>query len=67
MLTFPFHFKLVLKTVLSPSDHSFFGPEWQKRWCALSQNIFYYYGSEKGLVFILPQALTLQMQNLKHS
>uniref|UniRef100_A0A3B3IP70 Src kinase associated phosphoprotein 2 n=1 Tax=Oryzias latipes TaxID=8090 RepID=A0A3B3IP70_ORYLA len=28
-------------------DHSFFGPEWQKRWCALSQNIFYYYGSEK--------------------
>nr|XP_014342192.1 PREDICTED: src kinase-associated phosphoprotein 2 isoform X2 [Latimeria chalumnae] len=28
-------------------DHSFFGAEWQKRWCALSNNIFYYYGSEK--------------------
>ncbi|KAM9353265.1 src kinase-associated phosphoprotein 2 isoform 2-T2 [Symphorus nematophorus] len=28
-------------------DHSFFGTEWQKRWCALSHNIFYYYGSEK--------------------
>ncbi|XP_017281896.1 src kinase-associated phosphoprotein 2 [Kryptolebias marmoratus] len=28
-------------------DHSFFGTEWQKRWCALSHHIFYYYGSEK--------------------
>ncbi|KAM3613969.1 uncharacterized protein V6R79_007751 [Siganus canaliculatus] len=28
-------------------DHSFFGTEWQKRWCALSHNIFYYYGNEK--------------------
>lgn len=28
-------------------DHSFFGTEWQKRWCALSQQTFYYYGSEK--------------------
>ncbi|XP_026855851.2 src kinase-associated phosphoprotein 2 [Electrophorus electricus] len=28
-------------------DHSFFGPEWQKRWCALSNHTFYYYGSEK--------------------
>ncbi|XP_039592951.1 src kinase-associated phosphoprotein 2 [Polypterus senegalus] len=28
-------------------DHSFFGPEWQKRWCALSNHIFYYYGSDK--------------------
>ncbi|KAM9723896.1 src kinase-associated phosphoprotein 2 [Menidia menidia] len=28
-------------------DHSFFGNEWQKRWCALSQHIFYYYGNEK--------------------
>ncbi|RXN33398.1 src kinase-associated phospho 2 [Labeo rohita] len=28
-------------------DHSFFGNEWQKRWCALSNSIFYYYGSEK--------------------
>lgn len=33
----------------SPStDHSFFGTEWQKRWCALSHHTFYYYGSEKG-------------------
>ncbi|XP_056619185.1 src kinase-associated phosphoprotein 2 [Triplophysa dalaica] len=28
-------------------DHSFFGNEWQKRWCALSNNIFYYFGSDK--------------------
>ncbi|XP_040923303.1 src kinase-associated phosphoprotein 1 [Toxotes jaculatrix] len=28
-------------------DHSFFGPEWQKRWCVLSNSIFYYFGSEK--------------------
>ncbi|KAJ3597545.1 hypothetical protein NHX12_001068 [Muraenolepis orangiensis] len=28
-------------------DHSFFGIEWQKRWCALSSNTFYYYGNEK--------------------
>ncbi|XP_076004699.1 src kinase-associated phosphoprotein 2 [Genypterus blacodes] len=28
-------------------DHSFFGTEWQKRWCALSHHAFYYYGSEK--------------------
>ncbi|XP_077577122.1 src kinase-associated phosphoprotein 2 [Stigmatopora nigra] len=28
-------------------DHSFFGQEWQKRWCALSYRTFYYYGHEK--------------------
>ncbi|XP_077124917.1 src kinase-associated phosphoprotein 2 [Ranitomeya variabilis] len=28
-------------------DHSFFASEWQKRWCARSNNIFYYYGSDK--------------------
>ncbi|XP_029307190.1 src kinase-associated phosphoprotein 2 [Cottoperca gobio] len=28
-------------------DHSFFGTEWQKRWCALSHHTFYYYGNEK--------------------
>uniref|UniRef100_UPI0037E73BA7 src kinase-associated phosphoprotein 2 n=1 Tax=Semicossyphus pulcher TaxID=241346 RepID=UPI0037E73BA7 len=28
-------------------DHSFFGTEWQKRWCALSHQTFYYYGSER--------------------
>ncbi|XP_059909588.1 src kinase-associated phosphoprotein 2 isoform X2 [Gadus macrocephalus] len=28
-------------------EHSFFGTEWQKRWCALSSNTFYYYGNEK--------------------
>lgn len=28
-------------------DHSFFGTDWQKRWCALSHHVFYYYGSEK--------------------
>ncbi|XP_063054001.1 src kinase-associated phosphoprotein 2 [Engraulis encrasicolus] len=31
-------------------DHSFFGAEWQKRWCALSNLTFYYYGSEKDKV-----------------
>lgn len=34
---------------LRSADHSFFGTEWQKRWCALSHHIFYYYGSEKGM------------------
>ncbi|XP_027495184.1 src kinase-associated phosphoprotein 2 isoform X1 [Corapipo altera] len=28
-------------------DHSFLGFEWQKRWCAISKTIFYYYGSDK--------------------
>lgn len=28
-------------------DHSFFGMEWQKRWCVLNNTIFYYFGSEK--------------------
>uniref|UniRef100_A0A146ZS30 Src kinase-associated phosphoprotein 1 n=1 Tax=Fundulus heteroclitus TaxID=8078 RepID=A0A146ZS30_FUNHE len=28
-------------------DHSFFGPEWQKRWCVLNNSVFYYFGSEK--------------------
>ncbi|XP_038653183.1 src kinase-associated phosphoprotein 2 isoform X2 [Scyliorhinus canicula] len=28
-------------------DHSFFVSEWQKRWCVLNNNIFYYYGTEK--------------------
>ncbi|XP_078280553.1 src kinase-associated phosphoprotein 2-like [Rhinoraja longicauda] len=28
-------------------DHSFFGSEWRRRFCALNTNIFYYYSSEK--------------------
>ncbi|NXK34745.1 SKAP2 protein, partial [Piprites chloris] len=28
-------------------DHSFLGFEWQKRWCAISRTVFYYYGSDK--------------------
>ncbi|KAK7919397.1 hypothetical protein WMY93_010681 [Mugilogobius chulae] len=28
-------------------DHSFFGSEWQKRWCVIHKNIFYYFGGEK--------------------
>ncbi|XP_059181081.1 src kinase-associated phosphoprotein 1 [Centropristis striata] len=28
-------------------DHSFFGSEWQRRWCVLNNSIFYYFGSEK--------------------
>uniref|UniRef100_A0A3Q1HPJ4 Src kinase-associated phosphoprotein 1 n=1 Tax=Acanthochromis polyacanthus TaxID=80966 RepID=A0A3Q1HPJ4_9TELE len=27
--------------------HSFFGSEWQKRWCVLNNSIFYYFGSDK--------------------
>lgn len=30
------------------SDPSFFGAEWQKRWCVLNDMIFYYYGTDKG-------------------
>ncbi|XP_076007773.1 src kinase-associated phosphoprotein 1 [Genypterus blacodes] len=28
-------------------DHSFFGSEWQKRWCLLNNTVFYYFGNEK--------------------
>ncbi|XP_048869607.1 src kinase-associated phosphoprotein 1 isoform X1 [Brienomyrus brachyistius] len=28
-------------------DHSFFGSEWQRRWCVLNNTIFYYFGSDK--------------------
>ncbi|XP_061520079.1 src kinase-associated phosphoprotein 1 [Phycodurus eques] len=28
-------------------DHSFFGSEWQKRWCVLNNSIFFYFGSDK--------------------
>ncbi|XP_041029461.1 src kinase-associated phosphoprotein 1-like isoform X1 [Carcharodon carcharias] len=28
-------------------DHSFFGSEWQRRFCVLNTNMFYYYGNEK--------------------
>ncbi|XP_072313053.1 src kinase-associated phosphoprotein 1 [Eucyclogobius newberryi] len=28
-------------------DHSFFGSEWQKRWCVIHKNILYYFGNEK--------------------
>ncbi|XP_063077526.1 src kinase-associated phosphoprotein 1 [Engraulis encrasicolus] len=28
-------------------DHGLFRMEWQKRWCVLSNTIFYYFGSEK--------------------
>ncbi|XP_041899412.1 src kinase-associated phosphoprotein 2 isoform X2 [Corvus kubaryi] len=28
-------------------DHSFLGFEWQRRWCAISKTVFYYYGSDK--------------------
>lgn len=36
------------------ADHSFFGTEWQKRWCALSIHTFYYYGNEKGILISIP-------------
>ncbi|CAL8309338.1 unnamed protein product, partial [Boreogadus saida] len=28
-------------------DHSFFGSEWQRRWCVLNNSTLYYFGSEK--------------------
>ncbi|CAJ0951610.1 unnamed protein product, partial [Ranitomeya imitator] len=31
-------------------DHGFFGSEWQKRWCVLSNISFCYYSNEKGRV-----------------
>lgn len=34
---------------LLSGDHSFFGSEWQKRWCVLNNLIFFYFGSDKGL------------------
>uniref|UniRef100_A0A8C0IBG9 Src kinase-associated phosphoprotein 1 n=1 Tax=Bubo bubo TaxID=30461 RepID=A0A8C0IBG9_BUBBB len=29
-------------------EHSFFGSEWQKRWCVLNRRTFYYYANEKS-------------------
>ncbi|KAM4843396.1 src kinase-associated phosphoprotein 1 [Thomomys bottae] len=29
-------------------DHSFFGSEWQKRWCVISRGFFFYYANEKS-------------------
>ncbi|NWU88616.1 SKAP1 protein, partial [Upupa epops] len=29
-------------------DHSFFGSEWQKRWCVLNRETFLYYANEKS-------------------
>ncbi|XP_057160328.1 src kinase-associated phosphoprotein 2 isoform X3 [Ursus arctos] len=40
-------------------DHSFLGFEWQKRWCALSKTVFYYYGSDKGSIGVQSYQLLL--------
>uniref|UniRef100_A0A3B4YSQ7 Src kinase-associated phosphoprotein 1 n=1 Tax=Seriola lalandi dorsalis TaxID=1841481 RepID=A0A3B4YSQ7_SERLL len=37
----------ILKQGYLEKKHSFFGSEWQKRWCVLNNSIFYYFGSEK--------------------
>ncbi|KFQ17628.1 Src kinase-associated phosphoprotein 1, partial [Merops nubicus] len=29
-------------------EHSFFGSEWQKRWCVLNRKTFFYYANEKS-------------------
>ncbi|KFQ45694.1 Src kinase-associated phosphoprotein 1, partial [Nestor notabilis] len=29
-------------------EHSFFGSEWQRRWCVLNRSTFYYYANEKS-------------------
>lgn len=58
-----------LLTVLLFTDHSFLGFEWQKRWCALSKTVFYYYGSDKGSIdlclhhFPLHQFATIFLQS----
>uniref|UniRef100_A0A8C3SCN0 Src kinase-associated phosphoprotein 1 n=1 Tax=Chelydra serpentina TaxID=8475 RepID=A0A8C3SCN0_CHESE len=31
-----------------PTDHGFFGSEWQKRWCVLNKRTFLYYANEKS-------------------
>ena len=49
---------------LLPLDHSFFGSEWQKRWCVLNNLIFYYFGSEKGLSLKYVHTETLQVHKL---
>ena len=50
-----------LNCALSPFivDHSFLGFEWQKRWCALSKGVFYYYGSDKGSIGVQLSQLLL--------
>lgn len=55
VVKFPHFTKIMVITVqggnhdsLLSRDHSFFGSEWQKRWCVLNNVIFYYFGSDKG-------------------
>lgn len=51
LINFFFYSKeMALHFPLFIADHSFLGFEWQKRWCALSKTVFYYYGSDKGNV-----------------
>ncbi|NXW33234.1 SKAP2 protein, partial [Phaetusa simplex] len=38
---------IVITQIILIADHSFLGFEWQKRWCAISKTVFYYYGSDK--------------------
>uniref|UniRef100_A0A663MR20 Src kinase associated phosphoprotein 1 n=1 Tax=Athene cunicularia TaxID=194338 RepID=A0A663MR20_ATHCN len=38
--------------VLFFPEHSFFGSEWQKRWCVLNRRTFYYYANEKSKCFL---------------
>ncbi|XP_040032845.2 src kinase-associated phosphoprotein 1 [Gasterosteus aculeatus] len=53
-------------------DHSFFGSEWQKRWCVLNNSIFYYFGSDKdkqqkGSFYIIDYAVQLASNLRKDS
>ncbi|XP_037319606.2 src kinase-associated phosphoprotein 1 [Pungitius pungitius] len=50
-------------------DHSLFGSDWQKRWCALNNSIFYYFGSDKdkqqkGSFYIIDYAVQ-RVSNLR--
>uniref|UniRef100_A0A452SUG4 Src kinase-associated phosphoprotein 2 n=1 Tax=Ursus americanus TaxID=9643 RepID=A0A452SUG4_URSAM len=47
VLQLTYLYQNLLRNRRALSNHSFLGFEWQKRWCALSKTVFYYYGSDK--------------------
>ncbi|KAM4623163.1 src kinase-associated phosphoprotein 1 isoform 2-T2 [Discoglossus pictus] len=50
-------------------DHSFFGSEWQKRWCVLTKRSFCYYSSDKGKQpkggFLIDEYTALLVSNIR--
>uniref|UniRef100_M4AH11 Src kinase-associated phosphoprotein 1 n=1 Tax=Xiphophorus maculatus TaxID=8083 RepID=M4AH11_XIPMA len=49
--------------------HSFFGSEWQKRWCVLNHSVFYYFGDkqQKGSFYISDYSVQLSSSLRKDS